>query len=111
MASEDFAATVVEDTRVESQCSFYELLAPGSTAVTPDDPTTVVCKVRDPAGTQTTYTYGSDAELTKTATGVYSMKLLLDSPGIWWFEWVGSSAGGPQVTKDVAFRVTKKVMS
>lgn len=35
------------------------------------DPTAVLFRMKLPAGTTTTYTYGSNAELVKSSTGVY----------------------------------------
>lgn len=37
------------------------------------DPSTLVVKVKAPNAAAVSYTYGTDAELTKTATGLYSL--------------------------------------
>ena len=61
-----------------------------NTAGTATDPTTVVCKVRTPAGVVTTYTYGTDAALVKSATGVYYVDVSLTAVGQWWVRWEGT---------------------
>lgn len=56
------------------------------------DPTTVEAIVRNPAnGNETTYTYGTDAELTKAETGSYQLLFTPtaehpDNPVDWWLE-------------------------
>jgi hypothetical protein len=54
------------------------------------DPTYVVVKVRDPDGDITTYTYGTDATVTKTSTGVYAFSFAVDQAGDWWFRYEGT---------------------
>lgn len=46
------------------------------------DPTAVTFKVRVPAGTITTYVYGVDAQLVKSATGVYYVDYTTANEGI-----------------------------
>lgn len=55
------------------------------------DPTTVRCKVREPDGTATTYTYGTDAALTKTGTGAYQLIVDADQSGMWTYRWEGET--------------------
>lgn len=59
------------------------------------DPGTVAFKVRSPSGTVTTYTYGSNSEVTKIGTGIYACDLDLATAGVWtWvFECSGSAKG------------------
>lgn len=45
------------------------------------DPTTVTFWVKDPAGTVTSYVYGTDAEATKSSTGVYVLTIELATAG------------------------------
>lgn len=45
------------------------------------DPTSVTVKLKTPAGVTTTYTYGVDAELTRTAVGVYQFLKKLTETG------------------------------
>lgn len=47
------------------------------------DPTTVTFTVVEPDGTSTTYTYGTDVEVVKSATGIYYTDVLLSSTGRW----------------------------
>lgn len=54
------------------------------------DPTTVTCTVRFPTNKPTTYTYGTDANLTKVGTGSYRCDvdaLLVGSHDV---RWVGT---------------------
>lgn len=46
------------------------------------DPTAVTFKIRVPAGTITTYVYGTDAQLVKSATGVYYVDHTTAAEGI-----------------------------
>jgi len=39
------------------------------------DPTTVKFITRNPAGTETVYTYGSSSEVTKTSTGIFKFAM------------------------------------
>jgi hypothetical protein len=54
------------------------------------DPTAVVFKAKNPAGTVTTYTYGADAELVKDSTGNYHVDLDLDTSGQWIYRFAGT---------------------
>ena len=56
------------------------------------DPTTVKAKVKDPSGTVTTYTYGTDAALVKDATGQYHLDVDTDENGEWHFRFEGTGA-------------------
>ena len=58
-------------------------------AGTATDPTAVTLVVTDPAGTATTYTYAL-AEITKSATGVYTKNITADSAGRWSYRWTGT---------------------
>ena len=37
------------------------------------DPATVICQIKTPAGTETTYTYGDDDELVRDSAGKYHL--------------------------------------
>ena len=52
------------------------------------DPTTVNLKVREPSGTETTYTYA--ATVTRDSLGVFSKAIALSSSGHWAFRWIGT---------------------
>lgn len=59
----------------------------GGTATDPGD---VWLKVRNPAGSVSTYQYSAGGVL-KTATGTYSKALELTASGIWWLRFEGSA--------------------
>jgi hypothetical protein len=48
------------------------------------DPSTVKADVTTPDGEETTYVYGTDAQLTKSTTGVYVLSLTVDQAGPWY---------------------------
>lgn len=56
------------------------------------DPTAVSLKFTKPSGDQTTYVYGTDAQLLKDSTGNYHADLTLDEVGDWHYQWVGTGA-------------------
>ena len=58
------------------------------------DPNIVRFKVKNPAGTTTTYTYGVDAQVTKNATGDYTCTIDVDSSGSWYYRIEGEQTGG-----------------
>ena len=51
------------------------------------DPSTVKIRVLSPAGTETSYTYGTDAELIKLNTGDYYIDFTPDTSGQWFYRW------------------------
>ena len=53
------------------------------------DPTAVTSKSQNPAGTETTKAYGTDAEVIKVGTGVYYRDLDVDRAGTWYWRWNG----------------------
>jgi hypothetical protein len=67
------------------------------------DPTAVVFKYETPAGAQTTLTYGSSVELTKSSTGKYQAAVTLDASGTWHFRWetTGTYKGADEFSRDV----------
>ena len=54
------------------------------------NPTAVTMTVREPDGTTTTYTYGSDDEVTRDSTGVYSFSIVFDQEGRHGLRWLGT---------------------
>jgi hypothetical protein len=64
----------------------------------PADPTTVVCVVTDPGGTQVTHTYlgASPADITKSLVGQYDLLVPCTSSygahGLWSYVWIGTGA-------------------
>jgi uncharacterized protein YfaS (alpha-2-macroglobulin family) len=73
------------------------------TAGTAIDPTTVSFRVKDPAGTITTYAYGTDSELVKDSTGNYHVDIDANTDGIWAYRF--SSTGAGQAAAEATFRV------
>lgn len=67
------------------------------------DPGGVLCKVREPDGTVTTYTYGTDAALIKDSTGNYHLDFLTSSPGRHRYGFYGITSG--QAVAEGEFRV------
>ena len=55
------------------------------------DPSTVLCLFQNPAGTETTYTYGVDAELTKLSTGRYQLRLTTAAAGNHFYRFKGTA--------------------
>lgn len=56
------------------------------------DPTTVVFSLLDPDLIQTDYTYGVDAEVVKSAVGVYYMDVTVTKSHTWYYKIVGTGA-------------------
>jgi hypothetical protein len=67
------------------------------------DPTAVLCKVRNPAGTVTTLTYGTDAALVKSGTGVYYTDVSASAAGIWHYRFYSTGTG--QAANETYFQV------
>jgi hypothetical protein len=57
------------------------------------DPAVVKCQVRTPDGTVTTYTYGTDAEVIKSATGAYYLDVDAATAGEWRYRWYSTGSG------------------
>ena len=88
--------------QVRVTCTFTNLA--GSAA----DPTGITFKWRTPAGTTSSYVYGTDAELVKSATGIYYVDLTLNVEGTWYYRFEGTGAlvaadEGHLLVKDSAF--------
>lgn len=56
------------------------------------DPTTITFKLRVPAGTVTTYIYGTDAQLKRSSAGVYYVDYLTVNEGEHSFRFIGTGA-------------------
>lgn len=56
------------------------------------DPTAVLFKVRAPSGTVTTYTYGTDVDVVKTAVGAYYLLVTLSASELWHVRATGTGA-------------------
>lgn len=57
------------------------------------DPTAVFAQVRNPAGSVTTYEYGVDAEVNKSAVGVYYIDVNLNIAGTWYYRFYSTGTG------------------
>jgi hypothetical protein len=57
------------------------------------DPAVVKGWTRDPGGTVTTYTYGTDSEIAKTATGIYTLTFDVDTAGKWYAGFYSTGTG------------------
>ena len=62
-------------------------------AGTDTDPSAVYCKVKTPGGTSTTYTYGVDAALVKSATGIYYVDVSITEAGTWHYRFYSTGTG------------------
>jgi len=60
---------------------------------TAQDPTAVLCQYKNPSGTTTSLTYGTDAELVKSATGVYYVDINANAVGEWWYRFYSTGTG------------------
>mgnify|MGYP003563883054 CR=1 FL=1 len=58
------------------------------------DPDAVTCIVTDPQGTATTYTYGTDSNLTRLSLGVYRCEFDVDAAGGWRWSLRGELGNG-----------------
>lgn len=67
------------------------------------DPGSVLCKVREPDGTVTTYTYLTDAALIKDSTGNYHLDFLTSQAGRHRYGFYGITSG--QAVAEGEFRV------
>lgn len=57
------------------------------------DPSAVFFKFKDPSGNVTSYTYPTDGELVKEATGLYYVDVDVDEGGDWWFRFFSTGSG------------------
>jgi hypothetical protein len=60
------------------------------TAGVSTDPTTVTFIIRDPSGTETTYTYPPAGTIVKDDTGDYHADVTIDEAGLWYYRWTGT---------------------
>ena len=50
------------------------------------DPAAVLFKFKNPAGVETAYTFGTNPEIVKEATGHYHVSIDADMPGWWYYK-------------------------
>lgn len=65
--------------------------SPSST--TKHDPTTVSFSIKEPDGTTTTYVYGTDSEVLKSAVGVYVVDWPATQEGLHRYRWFSTGTG------------------
>ena len=58
--------------------SYFERAFTFTAAGTADDPDVVKFGIEEPSSTETIYTYGTDAEITKDSTGVYQVRVQMN---------------------------------
>ena len=58
------------------------------------DPATATFRIKNPVGVLTTYVYGTDAEIVKSATGIYSMNINCQRGGDWCWEFITTGPDG-----------------
>lgn len=66
----------------------------------PVDPTTVIAKTYSPSGAITDYTYGSSANVGRTAVGHFYLDMTPNEAGRWFIRWEGTQAAGALVLED-----------
>lgn len=54
---------------------------------------TLIARVLSPTWAETTYTYGTDANLTRPSTGNYSLTITPDAGGRWYIRFEGTKTG------------------
>jgi len=59
---------------------------------TPTDPTVLTFSFKTPAGTTTTYTYGTDAALVRDSAGAFHVDVPVDAEGVWHYRFAGTGA-------------------
>jgi hypothetical protein len=57
------------------------------------DPATLTFKLMSPDGVETTYVYGTDAEITKQSVGDYTARITPDKAGRWHYRWITTGSG------------------
>lgn len=58
------------------------------------DPDVVRFRVKPPGSAAVTYVYGTDSEVTKTATGDYTLTIDVETVGDWYYRIEGETSGG-----------------
>lgn len=87
----------------EVRCSVEFMDSTGTFA----DPSTVTFKLKNPSGTVTTYVYGTDAQLEKSAVGRYYVDVTINATGIWSYRFEGT--GLVNVASESKFTIKQSV--
>jgi hypothetical protein len=69
----------------------------------------VIAQIKAPDGTETTYTYGTDGELVKLATGLYYVDVDVTAGGRWTYRFHSTGAG--QAAGESFFRAKRSAFS
>jgi len=76
---------------------------------TATDPDVVRFKLKTPAGTVTTYVYGTDSELVRDSVGNYHVDVDVTAiPGAWYYRFEGETSGGIGQGADETWFTVKK---
>lgn len=70
------------------------------------DPTGITCSIRLPSGTVTTLTYGVDASLYRTSTGVYYTDFAPTMEGLHYYRFAGT--GAVTAAEETTFYIRKR---
>lgn len=70
------------------------------------DPTTIELKVKDPAGTITTYTFAL-AQVIRSSAGVYYYDVTPDQSGTWYYHWKGTGTAQAAAEHEFQVKVSK----
>ena len=73
------------------------------------DPSGVLCKIKKPDGSVSTYVYGTDAALVKQGTGIYYLDVDIDQVGIFIYRFEGS--GGLKAASESKFTIKQSEFS
>lgn len=75
------------------------------------DPAVVKCQVYTPAGVTTTYTYGTDAAVVKSTTGIYYLDVDADEIGEWHFRWYATELEQAAAAEESGFIIEPSVFA
>lgn len=64
-----------------------------NTSGTKINPAAVYFKIMTPEGTVTTYQYGVDGQVVRSATGIYYCDVDANEPGTWRYRWYSTGSG------------------
>lgn len=73
------------------------------------DPTAVSFTMKEPDGTRTTYVYGTDAEVVRSATGIYYVNWSATQEGRHYYRWFATGTG--QAAEEGSFIVRQEQSS
>lgn len=93
------AATYYVGSEARLTVKFYDI-----TGLILTDPTAITIKVRNPAGTETTHTYGVD--VVKDSVGVYHYDQTFNLEGVWYYRGIGTGAVVGAAEKRVVVQIS-----